>query len=89
MQAYTVRVGKRGQITLPQVVRQQLAVNAGDILTLVQLSDLLLIEPPQLPQLSQRFSQQMDDAGLTLQDLLEGLAQERQISSKIHFGQEA
>ncbi len=79
MQTYTVRLRERGQVTIPQAVRAELAVKEGDTLTMVQIDGLLLLRPkqPLVPQLSEQFSRQMDDAGLSLAELLEGLAQER------------
>lgn len=79
MQTYTVRLRERGQVTIPQAVRAELAVKEGDTLTMVQIDGLLLLRPkqPLVPQLSEQFSRQMDEAGLSLAELLEGLAQER------------
>ena len=79
MQTYTVRLRERGQVTIPQAARAELAVKEGDTLTMVQIDGLLLLRPkqPLVPQLSEQFSRQMDDAGLSLAELLEGLAQER------------
>ncbi|MCB0256581.1 MAG: AbrB/MazE/SpoVT family DNA-binding domain-containing protein, partial [Anaerolineae bacterium] len=55
--AYTVRLRERGQITLPQSVRNNLAVDTGDTLNLVQIDDILLLSPRQtmIPKLSQEF----------------------------------
>jgi AbrB family looped-hinge helix DNA binding protein len=82
MDAYTVRIRERGQVTIPQEVRERLAVKEGDILTLFQLNDLVLLATKQLliPQLSEQFSTLMDAEGVTLADLLIGLQEERQIS---------
>ncbi len=91
MQSYTVRLRDRGQVTIPQAVRNELAVKEGDTLTMVQIDGIVLLRPkqPVVPQLSEQFSQQMDEAGLSLADLLEGLAQERQISSESRFRRDA
>ena len=91
MQTYSVRLRERGQLTIPQSARDNLAVKEGDTLTLIQIDGLLLLgrKQPLVPQLSEQFSKQMDEAGVSLADLLEGLAQERQISGKNRFGQDA
>ena len=91
MQTYSVRLRERGQLTIPQSARDNLAVKEGDTLTLIQIGGLLLLGPkqPLVSQLSEQFSKQMDKAGVSLADLLEGLAQERQISGKNRFGQNA
>lgn len=91
VQSYTIRLRERGQVTIPQAVRDELAVKEGDMLTLVQIDGLLVLRPkqPLVPQLSEQFSHQMDEAGLSLADMLEGLAQERRISSQNRFGHNA
>ena len=91
MQTYTVRLRDRGQLTIPQAARDVLAVKEGDSLTLIQIDGLLLLGPkqPLIPQLSEQFSKQMDEAGVSLADLLEGLAEERRLSGKDRFGRDA
>ena len=41
--AYVIRLRKRGQLTLPQAVRKSLAVEAGDVLILVQVDNVLFL----------------------------------------------
>ena len=80
MQAtYTVRLRERGQLTLPQAVRRGLAVDDGDVLTLVQIDDLAVFarRSSLLPKLSQEFTAIMKEDGVSLADLLQGLEQER------------
>jgi bifunctional DNA-binding transcriptional regulator/antitoxin component of YhaV-PrlF toxin-antitoxin module len=90
MQAtYTVRLRERGQLTLPQTVRRDLAVDDGDILELVQMDDLVWLFPRRalLPKLSKEFTALMEAESVSMADLLQGLeeqrkaiARERQIS---------
>lgn len=77
---YTVRLREHGQLTLPQAVRRNLAVDEGDILTLVQVDDLAVLarRPSLLPKLSQEFTRIMKEDGVSLADLLEGLEEERE-----------
>lgn len=78
-QTFTVRLRERGQVTIPQAVRDKLTAAEGDMLTLVQIDDLLLLTPRQLrlPTLTERFTAEMEKGDVTLADLLEGLAAER------------
>ncbi len=91
MQTHIIRLRDRGQLTIPQAVRDNLAMKDGDMLTLIQVDGLLLLglKQPLLPQLSELFSTQMDEAGVSLADLLEGIAEERQISGENRFGHDA
>lgn len=80
MQAtYTVRLRERGQLTLPQTVRRDLAVDDGDILELVQMDDLVWLSPRRamLPELSKEFTALMEEENVSLADLLQGLEDER------------
>ncbi len=80
MQTYTIQMRERGQLTLPRKIRTRLALDAGDTLTLVQVDDIILLSPkqPLIPKLAREFGRQMDEAGVTLADLLQGLEEERE-----------
>jgi len=82
MNTYPIKVRERGQVTIPQSVREQFSARTGDILTLVQFDDFVLLAPSILktPSLAKQFSQKMDDEGVSLADLLQGLAEEREAS---------
>lgn len=81
MQTYTVQIRERGQLTLPRKVRTRLALDTGDALTLVQINDIILLSPrqPAIPKLAEEFGKIMDEAGVTLADLLQGLDEEREL----------
>lgn len=76
---YTVRMRERGQVTIPRVVRERLATEAGDVLTLLQLDDVVILTPRtlQVEALSEAFVAEMEAADVSLADLLAGLAEER------------
>lgn len=78
---YSVRLRDRGQVTIPRPVRDELAAGEGDLLTLLQVDDDLLLLTPRkvrVPDLQARFTEEMEKAGISLADLLEGVARERQ-----------
>lgn len=79
VQTYPIRLRSRGQITLPQIVRDRLDVTDGDVLTLVEVGDLLFLSlrPLQVPRLADKLADLLDESGLTLADLLQGLQAER------------
>ncbi len=89
--AFTVRVRERGQITLPQSVRNSLAVDTGDTLNLVQIDDILLLSPRQtmIPKLSQEFTELMHEEGVSLAELLQGLEKERQFIRQERYANSA
>jgi len=89
-QTYTVRLRERGQVTIPRDVRQQLSAQEGDVLTLLQIGDLILLTQRQLrtPALAEQFMAKMEEAGVSLADLLSGLVEERNASARNEQGQQ-
>ena len=80
IQSNPVRLRKRGQITIPQAVRDDLGVREGDILTLIQMGDVVMLTPkqPQVPRLADKITELMEEEGVSLADLLKGLKEERE-----------
>ncbi|HUF39061.1 MAG TPA: AbrB/MazE/SpoVT family DNA-binding domain-containing protein [Anaerolineales bacterium] len=76
---YQVRLRDKGQVTIPRGVRETINAQEGDILSLLQIDDLILITPKvtRLSALTEQFTAEMDRAGVSLADLLEGLADAR------------
>ena len=75
-----VRLRKRGQITIPQAVRDNLGVSEGDILTLLQMGDVVMLtrKQPRVPRLADKIAGLMEEEGISLADLLQGLKEERE-----------
>jgi hypothetical protein len=88
-----VRLRERGQITISQAVRDKWAAEAidPDVLNLIEIGDALFLSPKKvlLPQLSKQFSVLMDEEGVSLADLLEGLAEERKAIYQERYGSSA
>lgn len=80
VKTYLVRLRSRGQITVPQAVRDNLNVTAGDVLTLLQVGDVIFFTPiqPQVPRLADKIVEMMEAKGVSLADLLAGLEEERE-----------
>ena len=79
-QTFPIRMRSRGQITLPQEIRDDLEINEGDTLSLVRIEDLLFLTPKRLrvSELADQFVAKMEKAGVTLADLLQGLDEVRE-----------
>jgi bifunctional DNA-binding transcriptional regulator/antitoxin component of YhaV-PrlF toxin-antitoxin module len=88
---YPIKMRDRGQLTIPQPVREQWTAESGDMMTLVQFDDFVLLTPNTLktPSLAKQFSQLMEDEGVSLADLLEGLAEERENSYQMAQSRES
>jgi len=80
LQTFPIRMRSRGQITLPQELRDDLKIDAGDILSLVRIEDMLFLTPKRLrvSEVADQFVAMMEKKGVTLADLLQGLDEVRE-----------
>ena len=79
VKTYPIRLRNRGQITIPQGIRDNLDLTEGDILTLQQVGGLVLLTPkqPQVPKLADKIVSMMEKENVSMADLLLGLEEER------------
>ena len=79
IKAFPIRIENEGKITIPEDLNVHLSLVTGDTLTLLQIGDVVLLTPkqPQVPQIADKITAMIEDAGLELGDLLQGLAAER------------
>ena len=86
--SYTIQVRRHGRITIPRPLREALAIEDGDTLTLLPLGDMLVITPRRLetPTLIDQMADMLDDSGLTLTDLLSDLPQIRESLYQEQYG---
>lgn len=77
--AETVQIRKRGVITLPAELRQKHGIEEGGILRLVDLKGIFVLIPtvPMAPELTREIERLRLEAGLSIQELLEGLREQR------------
>ncbi len=68
-------LGRKGEITIPQVIQDSLNINEGDNLILLQIGDLIVLTPqqPQVPQLIDQIATLIENENVSLTDLLAGL----------------
>jgi bifunctional DNA-binding transcriptional regulator/antitoxin component of YhaV-PrlF toxin-antitoxin module len=76
-----LQLRRKGVITLPVELRRRYGLNEGDIFTLVDLGDGTFLLSPQVSQMARqgdRVSQIMGEEGVSLEEMLELLDQERE-----------
>ncbi|MFQ6607024.1 MAG: AbrB/MazE/SpoVT family DNA-binding domain-containing protein [Fidelibacterota bacterium] len=75
----TIQIRKRGVLTLPKVLREKYRLDEGDPVTLIDLGEGILISPKLtiVPKLVAELEYMMEKEGLSLEDLLQGVAEER------------
>lgn len=74
-QQYTVQVRQRGQLTIPQKIRESLAIEDGDTLNVVMVGEAILLTPKvtRTQGLAERIADLLDEEGISLADLLKDL----------------
>jgi bifunctional DNA-binding transcriptional regulator/antitoxin component of YhaV-PrlF toxin-antitoxin module len=75
-----IQVRNRGVITLPADLREKYGIENGDIFRLVDLDGVFVLTPmvPMVPELAREIEQARLEAGLSIEDLLQGLREQRQ-----------
>ena len=79
MAVTTVQIRQRGTITLPAKLRAKYNLEEGDVLTLVELEGAFFLSPKVsvVPKLAAEIERLREEAGLSVEDLLEGLDVQR------------
>jgi bifunctional DNA-binding transcriptional regulator/antitoxin component of YhaV-PrlF toxin-antitoxin module len=83
-----VQVRGKGSITLPIELRRTYQVDEGDVFTITALGDgsfLLTPQTSRVQQLGQRIIDEMVTSGVTLDDLLATLDDEREAYYREHY----
>jgi bifunctional DNA-binding transcriptional regulator/antitoxin component of YhaV-PrlF toxin-antitoxin module len=78
-EALTVRVAKRGTITLPKNLRDRYDIQVGDGLTLLDLGGTFVLtrERSQIDAIADRIGQALSEQGESLESMLQVLREER------------
>ena len=90
MTTLTLQIRRKGVITLPIELRRQYNLDEGDVFTLVDLgggSFLLTPRVSQVARLGDQVASLMEEEGVTLEEMLEALDQEREIYYQEHYAQ--
>ncbi len=80
LQTFPIRMRSRGQITLPQEIRDDLKIDEGDTLSLVRIDNMLFLTPKRLrvTELAEKIAASMQEEGITLADMLQDLEEIRE-----------
>ena len=75
-----VQVRERGQVTIPAEICRQMGIQEGDVFSLIQLGDTLVATRKNLvaPAIAGAIEGLMEEEGVTLGDLLDGLDKQRE-----------
>jgi bifunctional DNA-binding transcriptional regulator/antitoxin component of YhaV-PrlF toxin-antitoxin module len=79
METTTVQVRQRGSLTLPVSMREKYGIKTGDSFQLVDLDGIFILTPmtPMVPELAREIDKIRQEAGLSMEELLQGLREQR------------
>lgn len=83
-----VQIRRKGVITLPIQLRRQYGLNEGDVFTLIDLGDgsfLLIPRVSSVARLGDQVARLMAEEGITIEEMLEALDQEREAYYREHY----
>lgn len=85
-----IQIRDRGVITLPAELREKYGIENGDVFRLVDLDGVFVLTPmvPMIPELAREIEQARLEAGLSIEELLEGLREQRARYTKEKYGSE-
>ncbi len=83
-----VKIRERGQLTIPSEYRKGLGLEEKDVVNIVKVGESLILTRKQLAGdlLSRKIEAEMKKQGLTLQDLLDNLREQRKKYRKEAYG---
>lgn len=76
----TVQIRQRGTLTLPVDLREKYGIQSGDTFRIVDLDGVFILTPmvPMVPELAREIERLRLEAGLSTEDLLVSLREQRE-----------
>lgn len=87
----TLQVRERGVLTLPAPLREKYGIQPGDTFRLVDLDGVFVLTPmvPMVPELAREIERARLEVGLSTEELLRGLREQRERYHREHYGDDA
>lgn len=84
----TVRIRERGQVTIPASFRKDLGIEENDTLNVIKIDEMLILTPrkPFGDAVAKKFQTAMKRKGLTLDNLLGNLREQRRKYTRETYG---
>jgi bifunctional DNA-binding transcriptional regulator/antitoxin component of YhaV-PrlF toxin-antitoxin module len=90
MSTLTIQIRRKGVITLPIELRRRYGLDEGDVLTLEDLGDGSFLLTPHVSQVGRfgdRVAKAMEEAGVSPEEVLKALEEERENYYREHYAQ--
>jgi bifunctional DNA-binding transcriptional regulator/antitoxin component of YhaV-PrlF toxin-antitoxin module len=87
----TIQVRQRGTVTLPSDLREKYGIEPGDTFRLIDLDGVFVLTPmvTMVPELAREIERARLEAGLSTEELLRGLREQRERYHRADRGQNA
>jgi len=84
----TVQIRDRGVLTLPSELRDKYDIGSGKVYQLVDLEGVFVLVPmiPMVPELAQEIEAIRKESGLSMEELLAGLREQREKYTAEKYG---
>ena len=88
MEEMKIQLRKRGTLTLPAKLRARYGLEEGDVLTIIDMDGVFFLAPKVsvVPKLAAEIEKLREEAGLSLDELLEGLDEQRRRYYEERYG---
>ena len=85
----TIQLRSRGVLTLPKALRDKYDLGEGDALYLVDVGGTFVLTPmqPMVPSLAREIERLREEAGLSTEQLLQRLREEREALVRERYGE--
>lgn len=85
-----IQVRQRGTFTIPATLREKYGIRAGDTFHLVDLDGVFVLTPmtPMVPELAREIERIREEAGISFDELLQGLREQRERYYHEQYGEE-
>ncbi len=84
MKSFPIRLQQDGTIMVPKVIQDKLNLHEGDYLSFLEIEDVIILtsKQPKVPQLTEQITAIREEEKVSLEELLEGLENERKMIYK-------
>lgn len=81
-------IKSRGQLTIPKKIREMGHIEEGQVVTIIPAGDSIIITPKRLSldEARRQMKKLLQASGLTVEELIAGLEEEREILYKENYG---
>ena len=78
--SFTAAIKPRGQLTIPKRIREMSHLEEGQVVSIIPIGDAVIITPKrlELDEARREIRRILKASGLTAEDILEGLKEERE-----------